>query len=101
MMPASLRRLTKDELYRLARRLGLMQARQQPVELTLHEPITFACAQFQRLAVEHLDMAAAVMNQAFVVQLARCFGDALAAYAHHIRDQLLLDSQFIRSYPLV
>src|SRR6516225_7766036 len=68
-------------------RFRLAQARQQAVELAAHEPVTFAGAGFEAFAIEHTDMAAAVMDQAFVVQLAGRFGNAFAAHAEHVGDQ--------------
>jgi hypothetical protein len=76
--------------------LGLTQARQKAVEFALDEAVAFACTCFEAGAVEHLDVAAAVMNQAFVVQLAGCFGNAFAAHAEHVGDQLLGHGQIVR-----
>ncbi len=61
-----------------------MQARQEPVEFPLHKAVAFARTRFETLAIEHADVAAAVMDQAVRMQLAGGFRDAFAAHAEHV-----------------
>jgi hypothetical protein len=68
---------------------------QQTVILALSDLVALAGVVFQALAVQYSDVAAAVLDQAFVLQLAGGGGDAFAAHAQHDGDQFLGHFQLI------
>src|SRR4051794_17951564 len=57
--------------------------------------LAFACALFDKVHVQDVDLAAPVKDQAFFLQLARNGGDAGAPHAHHLPNELLRERQLV------
>ena len=75
--------------FRYCNRLGGPLVDSQPIGFFLNHGITFARELFEPLSVHHRNSPAAVGDHAKLLQLAGGVGDALAAYAQHVRDELL------------
>ena len=74
---------------------------EQTIKLVFHHPVTFADSVFEFLAVEDLNMTAHVTDRSGILQAAGSHGDAFAANAQHIGDQLLSHDQFVCLKPVV
>ena len=71
----------------LASEFGLPILGEQAIILTLDGRIALAYVCFQLGAIEHRNVAAAVMDQPRLFQLSSGLRDAFAAHAQHIGDQ--------------
>jgi hypothetical protein len=78
------------------RALTVPHIRQQPAEFLLDRRVALAGAGGEAVAVEHRDVAAAVLDEACLLQPSRRFGDALAPHPEHARDEFLGHDQFAR-----
>ena len=85
----------------LTRRRGLYAARVLPVFINLNQDIQFydlvtsARPRFQARSVEDRDLASDVADQVPLLEGACCIGDALAAHAQHVGEELLGQPEFV------
>ena len=70
-------------------RLGEALVDSQPIGFFLNHGIALARELFEPLPVQHRNDPARVGDHAQLLQLAGGVGDTLAAYAQHVRDELL------------
>src|SRR4051794_1898032 len=63
------------------------------MEMPVDGRVALAAAVVQALDIEHLDAAAAIADQARLLQLARDEGDAAALHTQHLRQELLRQRQ--------
>ncbi|SIT52025.1 hypothetical protein BN2476_1670002 [Paraburkholderia piptadeniae] len=75
----------------IRRRFALPEVREEAVEFAVDDGVALARAGFEAFAVEDADVPAAVVDEAVAVEFAGGFGDAFAAHAEHVGDQLLGD----------
>ena len=73
---------------------------EQTVILAFDDRIALACPRFQRRAVEHDHAAAAAKDQPGLLQPYGNLGDALAAHAQHVGDQVMRERQLVGGQPV-
>lgn len=66
----------------------------QSIEFIFYNAVALAHTGLEPFAIQDSDMASAVVNQASVLQVPRCYRDALAACPEHSRDEFLGHEQF-------
>jgi hypothetical protein len=59
------------------------------MQLIVDYLVAFTHHRFQAFPIDDLDMAARVMDQTYILQVPRRYGNALPSSAHHICDVLL------------
>ena len=73
---------------------------QQTLKLLFDDRIALAYPYFEPVAIEHGNVAAAVIDQPRVLQLADGRRDAFSAHAEQTCEQLLRDRQLVRRRPI-
>src|SRR3954465_9673494 len=81
---------------RLAPFWAVWGGRKKPRRFAAHDFVALADLRFQLRAIEHGDLAAAVLDDALLLQLARGLRHALPGHAEHVGDQLLRHLQLVR-----
>jgi len=74
---------------------------QQPIELVFDHAVTFAHSLFEFLAVQDRDAAADVSDRSGILQSTGSNGNAFAANAQHVGNQLLGHDQLIGLHTVV
>ncbi len=73
---------------------------QQPQQFLLDHRVAFARTGLQSRALEHLDVAAAVTDDAGTLQVSGSLGNPFPPHAEHARDQFLRHHQLARRDPV-